>query len=511
MASNPLMAVANRSAIHAVMTGLAWSSVVTMGVGLASSERSWAQSVPGVPMQLAQAQPTQRLPEAVERRVLQDAARRSQVPVNQLRIGQVTEQVFSNTCVFEFGDRCLTLNEPIAGWTVVVPVKGVPWTYHVDRTTNHLILDPRIVAQLPTNPTPNPMPGAYIDAVIADAARRANVAPGTLRVLQTKPMTFGNPCLFHFGEFCTKELNPIEGYEVVLQVKNQPWKYHVDRPGRRVVLDPKISKPTAVTLPRNLQTRILTDAAQRSGLPAASLQITQATQRTFGNACEFGFGEICPMIYQPVEGWEAAVKVGAQTWTYRIDRTGTQLVLDPKVSPTVGRLPAAVERAVLQNAKAWTAEPTVKIVSAKAQTWGNDCAFNFGRICPANYQPLTGWAVQVNAGGLDWTYHTNADGSQVVMDRRTVLPSPVATAIAQDIAKRHGPQVKLDTLRFLEVKETTERVCFLFSCRNEPGYLAIASNGTQQWGYRTDAQGRKVMPMSITQIRQTQDALTGQR
>ncbi len=136
------MMVANRGAIRAVFASLA--SVVTLGVGLASSEQSWAQSVSGSPMQLAQAQPTQQLPGAVERQVLQDAARRSQVPVKQLRIGSVTEQVFSNTCVFEFGDRCLPLNEPIAGWTVVVPVKGVPWTYHVDRTSNHLILDPRI-------------------------------------------------------------------------------------------------------------------------------------------------------------------------------------------------------------------------------------------------------------------------------------------------------------------------------------------------------------------------------
>ncbi|MDX2231966.1 MAG: hypothetical protein NW220_20190 [Leptolyngbyaceae cyanobacterium bins.349] len=345
----------------------------------------------------------------------------------------------------------------------------------------------------------NPMPGAYIDAVIADAARRANVAPASIRILQSKQVNFGNPCLFHFGVYCTKEYNPIDGYEVLAQVNGRTWRYNVDRPGKRVVLDPQVAA-SIITMPIALQNRILTDAATRSGLPVSSLQLTQATQRSFSNACVFGFGDMCPMIYQPVEGWEAVVKVRDQSWTYRIDRTGAQLAIDPRIT-NVGRLPIPVENAVLQNAKTWTNASTVRVVSAKTQTWGNDCAFNFGNLCPANFQPIEGWVVKVNTGNLEWTYNTNKDGSKVVMDRRVVLPSNVADAIMRDVVKRSGPAVQPNSLRFLQVKEEAKRVCFLFrGCQEEPVYLTVVSNGRQQWGYQSDDKGRQVLPIAPTKV-----------
>ncbi|MDX2239146.1 MAG: hypothetical protein NW224_00505 [Leptolyngbyaceae cyanobacterium bins.302] len=370
-------------------------------------------------------------------------------------------------------------------------------------------LSEAVVAQ--ASPGSNTMPGSHIDAVIMDAAKRAKLSPASVRILQTKEVSFSNPCMLHFGEYCqNRPYNPIAGYEVLAQVNNQTWRYNVDRPGTRVVLDPRVNV-SLTTLPVVLQNRILADAAARSGLMTSSLQITQVSQRSFSNACVFNFGEMCPMIYQPVEGWEAVVRVGNQSWTYRIDQAGTQLAIDPRVTSNIARLPVSVERAVLQNATTWTNSPTVKLVSAKAQTWGNDCAFNFGRLCPANFKPLEGWVVQVNAGGVDWTYHTNKDGSQMVMDRRAVLPTKVADAIAREITKAGGSAVQPNALRFLEVKEQTKRVCFLFRCRNELSYLAIVSNGRQQWGYESDDQGRRVVPVSVAQVRQAKDDLVSQR
>lgn len=460
------------------------------------------------PAQLNQNQSrrVRRLPPEIARQVLQNAAWRSQIPMNQLRISQVTEQTFGNSCVFEFGEVCNYLYDPIQGWEVVVNVKGKPWRYHVNRSGSNIALDPSTVTEIPVST----MPGAHIDAVIMDAARRAKISPTAVRILASKQVTFANPCMLHFGEFCNRAYQPIEGYEVLAQVNGQTWKYHVDRPAARVVLDPKATT-TPVTMSTALQTRILTDAATRSGLPVASLQITQATQRSFSNSCVFSFGEMCPMIYQPVEGWEAVVKVRDQSWTYRIDRAGSQLVVDPRIT-NVGRLPVSVEQAVLQNAKTWSGSTTLQIVSAKSQTWGNDCAFNFGKICPANFQPIEGWVVQVNTGGLQWTYNTTQDGKQVVMDRRGVLPTKVAEAVSRDIVKRTGPSVQPNTLRFLEVKEQSKQVCFLFGgCRNEVVYLTVVSNGRQQWGYQSDDQGRRVEPISVAKVQQAKDDIVSQR
>lgn len=409
------------------------------------------------------ASPTGRLrqlPPEVARQVLQNAAQRSRLPLNQLQITRVTAQTFRNACVFEFGSICNYLNEPITGWEVTVNVNGKPWRYHISQADTRIALDPGAATEIPVSVTPS----APIDAVILDASRRAKVAPTAVRILDSKAVTFANPCMLHFGEFCNRAYQPIEGFEVVAQVNGQNWKYHVDRPAARVILDPRTTiTPVSVpaVMPVSFQTRILTDAATRSGLPVASLQMTQATAKTFSNACVFGFGEMCPTIYQPVDGWETVVKVRDQSWTYRIDRSGAQMAIDPRIT-NAGRLPATVENAILQNAKTWTGSPTVKIVAAKAQTWGNDCAFNFGKICPANFQPTDGWVVQVNSGSVEWTYHATKDGNRVVMDRQVVLPPPVATAITRDIVKRSGPSVQPNNLRFLEVKEQSKRVCFLF-------------------------------------------------
>jgi len=490
---------------------LACTSLLTVGAGLIGSAPVVAQLSPATqPAQLTQSQSRnlQRLPQDISRRVLQDAAWRSRVPISQLRISSATEHLFANSCTLEFGDRCSSVYAPVKGWEVIVNVKGQLWEYHVSRSGAQIALNPDTITEIPAST----MPGAHIDAVIMDASRRAKVAPTAVRILESKAVTFANPCMLHFGEFCNRPAQPIEGYEVLAQVNGQTWKYHVDRSATRVVRDPKATTvPVSVTMPVALQTRILADAATRSGLPVASLQITQATQRSFSNACVFSFGEMCAMVYQPVEGWEAVVKVRDQSWTYHIDLTGTQLALDPRIT-NVGRLPVSVENAVLQNAKTWTGSPTVKIVAAKSQTWGNDCAFNFGKICPANFKPIEGWAVQVNTGNVEWTYHTNKDGSQVVMDRRVILPPQVAEAIARDIVKRTGPSVQPSSLRFLEVKEQSKRVCFLFGgCREEPVYLTVVSNGRQQWGYQSDDKGRQVLPVSVAQVLQAKDTTVSQR
>lgn len=501
--------VVRRFAGKGVMLGLALTSVLMGGVGIGS------EAVAGAEWSAATRQTAQgarnrpaKLPRAVLQNVLQDAMRRSGAALGDMRIMAVDAKTFSNNCVFNFGDVCTYEYTPIAGWEIVVNAKGQSFTYHVNQSGSQIAINPKL-----TEKPVSTMPGAYIDAVIMDAARRASVAPATVKILQSKPTTFGNLCAFNFGEICTKDYNPIAGYAVTAQVKGQSWNYHVSQNGAQVVLDPK-AIATTLTLPGALQTRILNDAATRSGLPVSSLQITQATEQNFGNACVFNFGEMCPQVYQPIAGWQAVVKVRDQAWTYRIDRTGSQLALDPRLSPVgspVGFLPAAVQTAVLQNARTWTNTPTVRIVSAKAQTWGNDCGFNFGKLCPANFQPIEGWEVQVSAGQLEWNYRTNKDGSRMVMDRRVALPSKVAEAIVRDIAKRSGPTVAENSLRFLEVKEQSNRVCFLFKCQTEPGYLTVVSNGRQQWGYRSDDQGRKVLPVSVAQVRQAVDQTVSQR
>ena len=130
--------------------------------------------------------------------------------------------------------------------------------------------------------------------ILRDAQQRSSIPIRELQITQVTPRTFSNPCIFKFGEVCTREYNPIEGWEVVVQVQKQSWTYHVDQSGSQIVLDP-ISTSNSAALPEEIQDAILQDASDRSGVAIADLQITQVTEKTFSNACVFKFGEICTL------------------------------------------------------------------------------------------------------------------------------------------------------------------------------------------------------------------------
>ncbi|QMS90355.1 hypothetical protein HUN01_23245 [Nostoc edaphicum CCNP1411] len=178
----------------------------------------------------------------------------------------------------------------------------------------------------------NKLPKAIANQILQDASKRSGIPKRQLRITQVTSKTFGNPCEFNFGEICTREYNPVEGWEVVVRVRKDSWTYRVDKSGKQIVLDPQVS--ASQTLPKAIADAVLSDASKRSGVGIADLKITQATSKTFGNPCQFNFGEVCTQQYDPVEGWEVIVKVKEQSWTYHVNKSGSQIVLDPKVSAT---------------------------------------------------------------------------------------------------------------------------------------------------------------------------------
>jgi hypothetical protein len=109
----------------------------------------------------------------------------------------------------------------------------------------------------------------------------------------------------------------------------------VNKSGSQIVLDPLVNVFGNTRLPKALANKILSNAAKRSGLAIASLKITQVDSQAFGNRCELNFGEICTEVYKPIAGWIVTVKVKRQYWTYHVDKSGSQIVLDPKISATI--------------------------------------------------------------------------------------------------------------------------------------------------------------------------------
>jgi len=175
----------------------------------------------------------------------------------------------------------------------------------------------------------NSLPQSISQAVLRDASRVSGLKISDLKITQVTSTSFSNPCIFQFGEVCTKEYNPIPGWTVIVQVKEQSWIYHVNKSGSQILLDPKISNNQ---LPKKITNGVLSDASKRSGLAISSLKVTQSIQKNFSNSCTFNFGEVCTQIFDPIKGWEVIVKVKNQFWTYHVDITGTRIVLDPQIT-----------------------------------------------------------------------------------------------------------------------------------------------------------------------------------
>ena len=175
----------------------------------------------------------------------------------------------------------------------------------------------------------NTLPKSISQAVLRDASKRSGIKVSDLQITQVTSTIFSNPCIFKFGEVCTREYNPIPGWIVIVQVQKQYWIYHVNKSNSQIILDPKI---TNNQLPKKNANAVLNDASKRSGLPVNYLKITQSKQQTFSNSCVFNFGEVCAQIFDPISGWEIIVKVKSQFWTYHVDITGTRIVLDPQIT-----------------------------------------------------------------------------------------------------------------------------------------------------------------------------------
>ncbi|WP_017655472.1 hypothetical protein [Fortiea contorta] len=185
-----------------------------------------------------------------------------------------------------------------------------------------------------SSPDSHKLPQNISTAVLRDASKRSGIKIAKLQITDVTPETFGNACIFNFGEVCTREYKPIVGWQVTVKVKEASWIYHVNKSGSQIVLDPQVNASTNIELPKAIANKILKDAAQRSRLAMSNLKITEVKPITFGNACEFNFGEICPQIYQPLPGWEVVVEVRRQLWTYHVNQSASQMVLDPKISAT---------------------------------------------------------------------------------------------------------------------------------------------------------------------------------
>ncbi len=254
-----------------------------------------------------------------------------------------------------------------------------------------------------------------------------------------------------------------------------------------------IAQSNPKSLPSAIRAAILQDVSQRLRTPIQDLDVVRSIRRTFGNLCGFNFGEICTTEFDPIRGWEVVVKVRDQAWTYHVSRSGALLILDPKIAVRAD-LPDSVRNAVLNDAAAWSQidAANFQVVDTRQKTWGNACEFGFGQICPAIYQPVSGWEVTLQGRQARWAYRVSDDAKGVILDRRIALPSDVVQGIVRDVV-RQKPAVAPESLRFIVVKRTANPAALAT-------WLTVVSDGRREWGYRADNTGQRIQRVPVKTV-----------
>jgi hypothetical protein len=92
-------------------------------------------------------------------------------------------------------------------------------------------------------PSSQKLPKDIATSVLKDAAHRSRNKIAHLHITQATPKTFSNNCVFKFGEICTQQYQPIQGWLVHVKVNHQSWTYHAKKINSHIniVLDPKNS------------------------------------------------------------------------------------------------------------------------------------------------------------------------------------------------------------------------------------------------------------------------------
>jgi len=293
-----------------IFTALILTGIVSVGSGLAlikSSTAAYTRLGSETAKESLKGNATSdRLPRQVADAVLRSASEESGLATRALNIMAFTRTQWAHGCEKPtFPHPC----DPVLvlGWEVMVGAGDNRWVYFTDENGSFV--------RLSEKGNQATLPKSIIRKILLDASKWSGLSTETLRIIKVEWQTWGNPCMFGFRQICTREYNPVSGWEVTVDSGRQQWVYRVDNKANSVLLDrtPSLTPKAAEVIKK--------DAAKFSASP---LRIIAVERRDDWN----GICEGVPNCTRPIApGWQATVSNGRDSYVYRVKEDGSQFEL----------------------------------------------------------------------------------------------------------------------------------------------------------------------------------------
>lgn len=505
-----------------IFAALVFTSILSLGSSITFVDAAAANSTYSSQniANLKQSRPS-RLPNAVINAVRREITRTHRIPPGQLKVIDYTQSNWSDSCLGLGGpaESCAQILIE-NGWRVVMSNGNRTWTARTDSTGRRVRLEGQQSPGNPDNPVRGNLPDAVANGVLRVASEQMRVPMSQLRIVNAQEQTWPNGCLglARPNEMCTPALVP--GWRVSVQGPGQFQMYRTDSNGSRVRSEEMAQLPSNTNIPAAATRAVLQAASQRTGLPTSEIRIINTESMTTNGCLNLPRpGEACIEI--ALEAWEVTLDARQQRLVYRTDSTGSRVRLNERAGNigNVGNvnLPQSVTDAVLQAASQRTRLrlSQIRIVQSQ-QIQGSSSCLGIpprpGEFCTADLVPL--WQVNVEAGEERLVYHSNRDGSRVVLNEAASnignvgnigtignanLPQSVADRVLQAASQRTGLRPSELRIILSQQFQGSSSCLGLPSSPSEPCtrdlvplWLVMVEAGQQRLIYHTNMDGSRI-------------------
>ncbi|WP_200817608.1 hypothetical protein [Calothrix rhizosoleniae] len=424
---------------------------------------------------------SQYLPQTVVKAIVKDLFRRQGIPENKFNILSYRQRTWRNGCLEVAKPKEFCTQAFVDGWEVIVSDGNQKWVYHTNINGNSLRL---ANANIPTNQQTVNLPKTVKDAVLTTAAKRLNLPPSELIIMQVKQRTWRDGCLELADEnqFCTTALVP--GWRIIVGAKEQTLVYHLNQTGSIIKLNQQASEINIANLPSKVGDAVVQDASQRLGINKSKLRIANVESITTDSCLNLpDKGEFCTQI--AVKAWQVSVVGGKQSLVYHAHPDGKQVKLNIAASRMT--LPSSVSRRVLSQASQVSGLPkkSLRIVKSQPQQWQH-----------VNQVRIPGWQVVVATDKENLIFLSDRRGNLVKLVNKSVkvalnnLPQNIVEKILAQASR--DARLPVSQLQVVTAKPQQWTDSCLEINQNNPachsevvkGWQVTVSDGENQWVYR---------------------------